>query len=102
MMVWKSVDEFLAMGGYGLFVWGSYAVAALAMGLEPWLAGRRRRQALRDARRHAQDAQRRGRDRHGRTQLGQGPSGGEADPRLAARTRHQGGTSGEVEAGREH
>lgn len=38
------------MGGYGLYVWGSYGVAALLMAVEPWLAARRRRQALRAVR----------------------------------------------------
>ncbi|MFL6579493.1 MAG: heme exporter protein CcmD [Burkholderiales bacterium] len=28
-MHWSSVGEFLAMGGYGLYVWGAYAVTAL-------------------------------------------------------------------------
>jgi heme exporter protein D len=48
-MNWNSASEFFAMGGYGLYVWGSYIAAALLMGLEPWLAQRRHRHALRDA-----------------------------------------------------
>ena len=28
------MSEFLAMGGYGFYVWGSYGVAALAIALE--------------------------------------------------------------------
>jgi heme exporter protein D len=48
-MNWNSPAEFFAMGGYGLYVWGSYGVAVLLMGVEPWLAVRRRRRALRDA-----------------------------------------------------
>jgi heme exporter protein D len=47
-MNWNSAADFFAMGGYGLYVWGSYAVAALAMTLEPLLATRRHRRALRD------------------------------------------------------
>ncbi|MBC7938268.1 MAG: heme exporter protein CcmD [Chitinophagaceae bacterium] len=46
---WGSVAEFFAMGGYGLYVWGSYGVGLLLMGLEPWLAARRRRRAVQDA-----------------------------------------------------
>jgi heme exporter protein D len=46
---WRSADEFFAMGGYGLYVWGSYAVTALVMLAEPLLARRRHRLALRDA-----------------------------------------------------
>ena len=49
-MIWHSAGEFFDMGGYGLYVWGSYGVAALLMTLEPWFAARRRRQALRNAR----------------------------------------------------
>lgn len=47
-MNWNSSAEFFAMGGYGLYVWGSYAVTALFMLSEPWLAVRRHRRA-RDA-----------------------------------------------------
>lgn len=47
-MNWNSASDFFAMGGYGLYVWGSYAVAALAMVLEPLLAAHRHRRALRD------------------------------------------------------
>ena len=31
-MQWGSVAEFFAMGGYGLYVWPSFGVAALCMG----------------------------------------------------------------------
>jgi heme exporter protein D len=48
-MNWGSASEFFAMGGYGLYVWGSYGVALLLMAVEPVLARRRRRNALRDA-----------------------------------------------------
>ena len=33
-MYWKSVGDFLAMGGYGVYVWGSFGVTALAMAIE--------------------------------------------------------------------
>ncbi len=49
-MIWHSWADFAAMGGYGLYVWGSYGAALLLMTLEPWLAIRRRRQALEAAR----------------------------------------------------
>jgi heme exporter protein D len=45
---WGSASEFFAMGGYGLYVWGSYGLAALLMVVEPWLAARRHGRALRD------------------------------------------------------
>jgi heme exporter protein D len=44
-MNWHSVSEFLAMGGYGPYVWGSYAVTALLMLVEVWLAARRHQEA---------------------------------------------------------
>jgi heme exporter protein D len=28
---WSSVGDFLAMGGYGAYVWGAYGVSALAL-----------------------------------------------------------------------
>lgn len=52
-MNWAGPQEFFAMGGHGLYVWGSYAICALLMAAEPLLAARRRRQALRDARQTA-------------------------------------------------
>lgn len=33
-MKWAGIAEFLAMGGYGLYVWGSYAVTILLIALE--------------------------------------------------------------------
>ena len=37
------------MGGYGLYVWGSYGAMVLLMAIEPLLARRRHRLALHDA-----------------------------------------------------
>jgi heme exporter protein D len=48
-MNWGSAGEFLAMGGYGVYVWGSYLVTAAIMLAEPWMAARRRRKALQEA-----------------------------------------------------
>jgi heme exporter protein D len=45
-MNWGSVYAFLEMGGYGLYVWGAYAVTAVLLVIEPWLAIRRRRRAM--------------------------------------------------------
>ena len=33
-MNWHSWSEFLAMGGYGLYVWGSYAVTLVVLAVE--------------------------------------------------------------------
>jgi heme exporter protein D len=51
-MNWQSAGEFWAMGGYGLYVWGSYAVVAFCMLLEPVLAARRHQNALRNTQEH--------------------------------------------------
>ena len=44
-MNWPSVDAFWQMGGYGLFVWGSYGATFGALALEAWLVRRRFRRA---------------------------------------------------------
>ena len=54
-MNWQSASEFWAMGGYGMYVWGSMGVSAALMVLEVWLARMGRRQAL-DAVCEAMDA----------------------------------------------
>ncbi len=41
-MHWKSVSEFLAMGGYGFYVWGSFGITFLVMVIELWLLNQRR------------------------------------------------------------
>ncbi len=38
------MNEFLAMGGYGWYVWGSYGVTFAALALEIWLLRRRSRE----------------------------------------------------------
>jgi len=48
-MNWGSALDFFSMGGYGLYVWGSYAAAALLMVTEPVLARNRHWRALRDS-----------------------------------------------------
>jgi len=45
-MHWASAADFFAMGGYGLYVWGSYLVTLAALVAEIVLLGRRRRAAL--------------------------------------------------------
>jgi heme exporter protein D len=45
-MSWGSLDNFLAMGGYGLYVWGSYAVTVALMIAELVVLARRRRNAV--------------------------------------------------------
>ena len=55
-MNWGSPAEFFAMGGYGLYVWGAYAVCLALMLIEPWLTRRQRRQALIDASREQEES----------------------------------------------
>jgi heme exporter protein D len=50
-MKWESFSAFIAMGGYGFYVWGSYLVTALVLAVEVWsLVARHRaaRRALRE------------------------------------------------------
>lgn len=49
-MQWHSVSDFLAMGGYALYVWGSFGVTALVMVLEVWQLRRQRRATVRSLR----------------------------------------------------
>ena len=44
-MNWNSPADFLAMGGYGFYVWGAYAVTLACMLIDPILAARRLRRA---------------------------------------------------------
>ena len=48
-MNWASPSDFFAMGGYGLYVWGAYGVTAACMLIDPVLAARRHRHALRES-----------------------------------------------------
>ncbi len=48
------MNNFFAMGGYGVFVWGSLGLCALVAVLEPWLIQRRFKSALQRAEQEAQ------------------------------------------------
>jgi len=43
---WPSWGAFWAMGGYGFFIWGSYAVVAASIAIEVMLLRRRRRAVM--------------------------------------------------------
>ena len=45
-MQWHSVSEFFAMGGYAFYVWGSFGITALVMGIEMGLIRARRRELI--------------------------------------------------------
>jgi heme exporter protein D len=45
-MNWSSFAEFVAMGGYGLYVWGSFAMVSAALVWEAIMLAQRRQRAL--------------------------------------------------------
>jgi heme exporter protein D len=49
-MSWQSLEHFLSMGGYGLYVWGSYAVMFGLIAAEIALVAKRRRDVVRELR----------------------------------------------------
>ena len=51
MIYWNSLSDFLAMGKHGLYVWGSFAVMALFMILEPVLLVQSRKRLIERLRR---------------------------------------------------
>lgn len=46
-MHWHSFQEFIAMGGYGLYVWSSFGITFLLMGLEVFALNKRHQRAAR-------------------------------------------------------
>ena len=46
-MNWDDAASFLAMGGYGLYVWGAFGMTALAIGIEIGALAARRRRLMR-------------------------------------------------------
>ena len=46
-MKWQSIGEFIAMGGYGFYIWSTFALAAALIALEIVLVFRRHRAAIR-------------------------------------------------------
>ena len=49
-MQWSNASEFFAMGGYALYVWGSFGATALVMLVESLLIRSRRKEVLRELR----------------------------------------------------
>lgn len=52
-MTWNSASDFFAMGGYALYVWGSFGVCAVAFVAETWLIKKRYKDIVRTLRRQA-------------------------------------------------
>ena len=46
MIHWNSFAEFIAMGGYGLYVWGSFGATVLIMAVEPMVVARNRKTTI--------------------------------------------------------
>ncbi len=46
MIYWNSFADFLYMGGYGVYVWGSFGVTALIMLVEPIVVARNRKTTI--------------------------------------------------------
>ncbi|HKP36726.1 MAG TPA: heme exporter protein CcmD [Pyrinomonadaceae bacterium] len=42
-MQWSSFSEFVSMGGYGVYVWGSYAVTFVLIAIEVAMVIKRKR-----------------------------------------------------------
>jgi heme exporter protein D len=51
-MIWSSLSDFLAMGGYALYVWGAYGVTFGVLAWEVALLRSRRRRAQGKVRHH--------------------------------------------------
>ncbi len=47
-MQWLSVADFLNMGGYAFYVWGSFGITALVTVIEIWQVRAQRREILRN------------------------------------------------------
>jgi len=43
MIHWNSFADFIAMGGYGFYVWGSFGATVLIMAIEPIIVVRTRK-----------------------------------------------------------
>jgi heme exporter protein D len=46
MIYWNSFADFIHMGGYGLYVWGSFGATVLIMAVEPILVARNRKTTI--------------------------------------------------------
>jgi heme exporter protein D len=57
-MNWGSLENFLAMGGYAFYVWGSYLATLVLMTVEIVLIAVRRRNALQRVRVQSQEGSR--------------------------------------------
>lgn len=52
-LYWASFSDFIHMGGYGLYVWGSFIACVLGLGIEWLLIKQQRKQVIQHLRRRA-------------------------------------------------
>ncbi|HZX31133.1 MAG TPA: heme exporter protein CcmD [Rhodocyclaceae bacterium] len=53
---WNSLSDFIAMGGYAGYVWGSFGVTALIMAVEPIFVARRKGETIRRLKRQMRNS----------------------------------------------
>lgn len=63
-MIWNSWQDFWAMGGYGLYVWGSFGVTAILMAYEMYWVKQARNKALQQVAQELRAAETHGKDWH--------------------------------------
>ncbi|MEY3427616.1 MAG: hypothetical protein RIS60_968 [Pseudomonadota bacterium] len=63
-MIWNSWSDFWAMGGYGLYVWGSFGVTAILMAYEMYWVKQARNKALQQVAQELRAAETHGKDWH--------------------------------------
>ncbi|ALK91529.1 heme exporter protein CcmD [Limnohabitans sp. 103DPR2] len=61
-MIWNSWSDFWAMGGYGVYVWGSFGVTAALILIEMWWVQQARAKALSQVAQELAAAQTQGKD----------------------------------------
>jgi heme exporter protein D len=59
-----NLQEFFAMGGYGIYIWSAYALTVLLLSLNIVLPWRRHRRLLQDIRTRHQRSQQLQREKH--------------------------------------
>ena len=63
-MIWNSAADFWAMGGYGVYVWGSFGVTGLCMAVEMIWVKQARSQALTQVRHEMEAAETQAKEWH--------------------------------------
>ena len=63
-MIWNSWSDFWAMGGYGLYVWGSFGVTAILMAYEMYWVKQARNKALQQVAQELRATETHGKDWH--------------------------------------